>query len=214
VTARRAYRSTLRAEQAEATRRRIVEAARRLLLERGFAATKLDQVAEEAGVALPTLTGYFPNKPALLEEVLRAVASGADQGGPPLGEQFKALLDRADPKELLTAVAAVIRGANERAFELFEIMRKAAPADPKIEERRRHGAESRRRDQVPIVRHLKRRRALRPGLGERQAVDVLWLYSSADIYRLLVEDSGWSPDRYEKWLAETLINALLAEGAA
>jgi AcrR family transcriptional regulator len=214
MATKRAYRSALRAEQAAGTRRRIVEAARTLLLERGFAATKLDQVAGEAGVALPTLTGYFPTKAALLEEVLRAVVSGApDEDQPPIGEQLKALLDITNPAELLAGVAAVIRTANERAFELFEILRKAAAADPKIEDRRRRGAERRRRDQAPIVRHLKRHRALRPDLSEQRATDILWLYSSADVYRLLVHDSRWSARRYEQWLVRTLVHALLAPGA-
>jgi TetR/AcrR family transcriptional regulator, regulator of autoinduction and epiphytic fitness len=214
VVTKREYRSPLRAEQAAATRRRIVEAARELLLERGFAATKLDQVAAHAGVALPTLTGHFPNKGALLEEVLRAVAGGtAEDERAPLGEQLKALLATTDPRELLTAVAAVIRAANERAFELFEILRKAAAVDPAIEERRRSGAEARRRDQAPIARHLKRHRALLPGISEQQATDILWLYSSADVYRLLVHDSHWPTKRYEQWLAQTLKQALLAPEA-
>jgi AcrR family transcriptional regulator len=211
VATKREYRSPLRAEQAAETRRRIVDAARVLLLERGFAATKLDQVATQAGVALPTLTGYFPNKAALLEEVLRAAVSGdADEQPPAIGQQLKALLDRPDPRELLTEMAAVVRSANERAFELFEIMRKAAAADPKIEERRQKGANARRRDQAPIARHLKRTRALRPDLSEQQATDILWLYSSADVYRLLVHDSRWPTTRYEQWLAQTLKHALLA----
>jgi AcrR family transcriptional regulator len=184
-------------------------------VERGFAATKLDQVAEEAGVALPTLTGYFPTKAALLEEVLRAVVSGTtDEGRASIGEQLKMLLDIAEPHELLTEVAVVFRSANERAFELFEIMRKAAAADPNIEERRRSGAEARRRDQAPLARHLKRQRALRPGLSEQQAIDILWLYSSADIYRLLVHDSGWPTKRYEQWLAQTLKATLLSSEVA
>ncbi len=213
MATKRGYRSPLRVEQAAATRRRIVDAARALLLHRGFAATKLDQVAAEAGVALPTLTGYFPNKAALLEEVLRAVVSGDDEQ-PRIGEQLKALLDIADPQALLTEVAAVVSSANERAFELFEIMRKAAAADPRIEERRRSGAEARRRDQAPIARHLKRHRALRPDLSEQKATDILWLYSSADIYRLLVHDSSWPTKRYEQWLADTLKHALLAGDVA
>ncbi len=210
VSSKRAYSSPLRAEQAQATRARIIDAARELLSERGYAATRLDQVAAEAGVALPTLTGYFPNKAALLEDVLRAAVSGAmAEGQPPIGEQLKAALAITDSGELLSAVATVFRIANERAYELFEIMRKAAAADPKIEERRRSGAEDRRRDQTPIGRHLKRHGALRSGLSERQAIDILWLYSSADIYRLLVHDSHWPADRYEQWLADTLTDALL-----
>lgn len=206
----RTYRSPLRAEQAAATRQRIIDAARALLLEQGYAATKLEEIASQAGVALPTLTGYFPNKPALLQSVLRSMVSGTvEKDEPSIGAQMRALLEIADPQELLADVASLYRTANERAFELFEIIRKAAAADPKIEEQRQLGAEARRRDQTPVARHLKRRRALRSGLTERQATDILWLYSSTDLYRLLVHDSKWPPQRYEQWLAQTLANALL-----
>jgi hypothetical protein len=72
---------------------------------------------------------------------------------------------------------------------------------------------------VDIVRPAGRRRqgigrglaaVLRPDLSEQQATDILWLYSSADIYRLLVHDSHWPTARYEQWLAHTLRHALLA----
>ena len=210
VAAKRTYRSALRTEQAAATRQRILRAAASLLLAQGYAATKLDQVAADAGVALPTLTGYVPTKAALLEEVLRSVVRGStDQDRPPLGQQLTALLKITNPVELLCAVAALSRAANERGFELFEILRVAAAAEPKVEERRREGAEARRRDQARLARHLHQTGVLRSDLSVRQATDLLWLYSSADIYRLLVRDSGWSPRRYEQWLARTLADMLL-----
>lgn len=207
----RVYRSPLRAEQAATTRQRIIDAAKDLLLTRGYAATTLDQIAGRAGVALPTLTGYFSNKPALFQSVLRSVLSGTiDEDEPTIGEQLRDLLRTTkNPQELLAGVAFLYRTANERAFDLFEIMRKAAAADPNIEHQREAGAEARRRDQAPLARNLKRRGALRPDLTEREANDILWLYSSTDLYRLLVHDSNWKPQRYEQWLAETLANSLL-----
>jgi AcrR family transcriptional regulator len=100
-----------------------------------------------AGVALPTLTGYFPNKAALLKDVLRAVVSGATADEqPPIRDQLKSALAISDPAQLLAAVATVFRIANERACERFEIMRKAAAADPTIGQRRHSGAEDRRRE--------------------------------------------------------------------
>jgi hypothetical protein len=130
-------------------------------------------------------------------------------GGEHEPRDLRTALAVSDPRALLAAIAAIFRVANERAYELFEIMRKAAAADPNIEERRTSGAEDRRRDQSPVARQLKRGGVLRTELSERQAVDILWLYSSADIYRLLVHDSQWPPERYEQWLAQTLIDALL-----
>src|SRR5579885_3280167 len=214
MSAGRVYRSPLRAEQAASTRQRIIDAAKNLLLTRGYAATTLDQIAREAGVALPTLTGYFSNKPTLFQSVLRSVLSGTiEEDEPTIGEQLKALLrPTRDPHEVLAGVASLYRTANERAFELFEIMRKAAAADSNVEQQRRAEAEARRRDQMPVARSLSRRGTLRPGLTEREANDILWLYSSSDVYRLLVHDSKWQPQRYEQWLAETLADSLLARG--
>src|SRR5947209_1187111 len=121
VATKRTYRSSLRSEQAAATRQRILRAAASLLLARGFAATTLDQVASEAGVALPALTGYFPTKSVLLEGVLRWGVRGAQEEEelPPLGEQLTALLETANAADLLSKVAALSRTANERGFELF-----------------------------------------------------------------------------------------------
>ena len=39
---------------------------------------------------------------------------------------------------------------------------------------------------------------------------ILWMYTSRDVYRMLVHESGWSPDRYQEWLARTLLDALVA----
>lgn len=47
------------------------------------------------------------------------------------------------------------------------------------------------------------------GLGIDEARRILWMYTSRDIYRMLVQEGGWTPDQYQKWLSETLVNALV-----
>lgn len=211
---KRSYRSALRAEQAAATRQRVLDAAHSLFLERGYATSTMQQIASQAGVALPTLTGLFANKRSLLDQVLRSTVRGdADQQGPTLRNRLREVLTTPDPQQLLTDLAAVFRTANERAYELFEILHKASASDPELDARRRAGAEDRRRDQAVIARELHRRGVLHPEVSRKQATDILWLYSSADVYRLLVADTGWTPDQYERWLRRTLIATLISECA-
>jgi hypothetical protein len=51
--------------------------------------------------------------------------------------------------------------------------------------------------------------ALRPGLRERDAADIVHALLSPELYRLLVVDRGWSAKRYQRWLSETLSAQLL-----
>ena len=61
-----------------------------------------------------------------------------------------------------------------------------------------------------LARSLARAGALRPKLRERDAGDIIHALMSPEVYRLLVVDRGWPPERYEKWLTETLVDQLLA----
>ena len=53
---------------------------------------------------------------------------------------------------------------------------------------------------------------LAPGLSVRDAVDIYLALVLPDVYRTLVLERGWTPDRYETWLADTLIRQLLRDG--
>jgi hypothetical protein len=50
----------------------------------------------------------------------------------------------------------------------------------------------------------------RPGLSLDEARRILWMYTSRDVYRMLVNDGGWTADRYQQWLSRTLVEALVA----
>jgi hypothetical protein len=53
---------------------------------------------------------------------------------------------------------------------------------------------------------------LRHGLSVDEAADVIWVTNSADVYVLLTGERGWSPERYERWLADTWCRLLLPGG--
>jgi hypothetical protein len=50
---------------------------------------------------------------------------------------------------------------------------------------------------------------LRPNLSLEEATDVLWALTSYDLYRLLVVEQRWDPEKYETWLAQLLAQHLL-----
>ena len=60
-----------------------------------------------------------------------------------------------------------------------------------------------------MIRYLVRSRNLRRGLDPQHARDILWSLTSRDLYRMLVRDRGWTPQQYEDWLANTLVETLV-----
>jgi AcrR family transcriptional regulator len=88
----------------EARRQAILEAALTEFAERGFAATRLDDVAARAGIAKGTLYLYFEHKEALFEELIRSAVS-------PVMDQFSKVAGAPD----LSPIEAL-----DRFFALFE----------------------------------------------------------------------------------------------
>jgi TetR/AcrR family transcriptional regulator, regulator of autoinduction and epiphytic fitness len=204
--ARRSYESPKRRERAAATRRQIVASARRLFTARGYAATTIDAIAEQAGVAPPTVYATFGSKRAVLLALLDQMEADADL--PALRRDLRAAA--ADPhRQLGTLVDFEVR-LYERAADVLAIVRGAGQADADLTELWQRGEGRRRAGLAPIVRGWRRHGALRDGLTARQAVDVLWSLTGADAYRLFVEECGWSGRQYRDWLTHTLAALVLA----
>ena len=206
----RRYNSARRRESAEATRRRVLDAAHRLFAERGYAATTLPEIAAEARVATPTITAVFRTKPALLQALIQRMVRG-DLAPEPLAQRpsWQEMLDEPDPTVQLALFAGASRRIHEHTTDIAEIVRGAATADPAIAALRADLGERRLRDVRTLAESIAKKRVLRPGTDAGDALDLLWALGSADLFRLLVVDRGWSADRYERWLAATLTGALL-----
>lgn len=207
---KRRYHSPQRQEQAELTRRKLLEAARRLFAAHGYAATTLPAIAREAGVSAPTVTAVFGTKIALLEALIKLVVRG-DVASAPLAERpwWQEMLAEPDPRRQLRLHATNTRQIHERSADVFEIVRGAATADPEIAALLRQRGARRLQDTRAMAESLARKQALGPGLTIEQATDLLWALSAPELYRLLVAERGWSPERYEQWLAAALIYSLL-----
>ena len=208
---RRPYHSPRRREQAEATRRQILEAAQRLFERQGYVATSMAAVAAEAGVALKTVYVAFESKRGLLL-ALRHVLLRANEEAAPIAEResLREVVDESDPQRQLLLDAHSSRIVKERAAPLMAVLRDAAPADPEL------GALWERiqvefyEEQRSIAESLFEKQALRRGLTVDRATDVLWSLNHPDLYTLLVRDCGWSPEQYEHWLGDILCSQLLA----
>jgi len=203
--------TTKRAEQARATRRRIIECARQLFLEQGYAATTFDQVAAAAGVAVQTVYFHFGNKRTVLKEVMDVAAVGDDEPVPLLDRSWlQAVRDEPDPRcalEIWLETSRVIFG---RVARLLSVVRDAAGADPEMAEQWRVNQEQRYIAHRSLAELLAAKEdALRQGLTVDEAADVVFVLLSPEVYLLLTVVRGWPPARWQDWAADTIARAIL-----
>ena len=209
---KRNYHSPRRRDQAEATRRNILEAARRLFAAHGYGATTLAAIAEAANVSMPTVTAAFGTKFALLDALIKSAVRGT-LSPTPLAETppWRMMLENPDPIALLRQFAANTRHIREQTADIVEIVRGAAAGDPEIAALYHGLGASRLQDYHLIADALSRRQTLAPGLTVERATDLLWVLGSADVYHMFVIERGWTLEAYEQWLAADLISLLLRE---
>ncbi|MDQ3756336.1 MAG: TetR/AcrR family transcriptional regulator [Actinomycetota bacterium] len=188
----------------------VVDAARRLFLERGYGATTVEAISAEADVPLATLYRLFASKHGILKALLDVSIVGDDEDVPMADRpRVRALLDTGDPHEQLAGFVRLIAEVNQRVVPLYRILVGAAGSDPDAAALLDRLTEQRAEGQRAIARSLARAGALAPGIRERDAADVIHALMSPELYRLLVFDRGWRTDRYEGWLADLLSDQLL-----
>jgi len=214
VKSSRPYESPRRREQAAETRARILDAARRLFEAQGYAATSMNAIAAEAGVALKTVYVAFESKSGVLRELWHVLLRG-DERPAPVGERtwYREVLDEPDPARQLRLNARNSRIVKERVAAVMEVLEAAATADPEIQTLWAQIKSEFYENQRAIVRSLARKHALKPGLGVTRATDIVWALNQPTLYHLLVRDRGWSPARYEEWLADAFCSQILAAAA-
>ncbi|HUZ01175.1 MAG TPA: TetR family transcriptional regulator [Thermomicrobiaceae bacterium] len=210
---RRPYNSSRRRAAAAETRRAIVDAAARLFAERGYGATTMAAVAEAAGVALDTVYASAGPKPVLFRLLIERAISGEDEPVPALERDYvRQVQAEPDPARKLERYAAAVRRVQERLAPLFLVLREAAPADPELAALWREISQRRARNMRLLAAELAATGALRPGVSIEEAADVIWSMNASEFFVLLVQERGWEPERFERWLAETWRRLLLGEG--
>jgi len=191
-------------------RRAVVDAARALFLERGYAATTMEAISEHADVPAATVYRLFSSKLGILRALLDTSIAGDDQpvtvqGRPDVASLFR----EPDPSKLLAGFAGVTTAINQRTNDVYRVLVSAAGSDPAAAELLSDVQRQRDEGQGRIARSLARTHTLKPGLRERDAADLIHALMSPEFYRLLVGDRGWTAERYQQWLATTLTQQLI-----
>ncbi|HEX2785464.1 MAG TPA: helix-turn-helix domain-containing protein [Ilumatobacteraceae bacterium] len=190
-------------------RRAVIDAARSLFIEGGYATTTIAAISRRADVPEPTVYRLFSSKLGILKVLFDASIAGDDE---PVAVQERpnvtSLFAEPDPHKVLAGFAAVTTQINQRTNDLYSVLSRAADSD--VEAAVLVGTLNQQRDrgQEQIVQALHRKQKLRVGLKVRDAADRVHALMSPEVYRLLVTDRGWTPDRYEQWVADTLIQQL------
>ena len=188
----------------------VIEAARDLFVERGYGTTTVEAISAHADVPQATVYRLFSSKRGILKAILDVSIAGDDTPvSLPDRQKVRAPLADPDAKKQLAGFVAVASEVNSRAAPIYRVLVGASSSDPGVASMLEDVNRQRRTGQGQVVRSLARAGALRPGLRERDGADVVYALMSPEMYRLLVLDRGWSPQRYERWLTGTLIDCLL-----
>ena len=190
-------------------RRAVVEAARTLFLERGYATTTIEAISRQSDVPPATVYRLFSSKLGILKTLLDTSIAG-DEQPQAVHERpdVASLFAEPDPQKLLAGIAGVTSAINQRTSDVYRVLESAAGSDPAAAELLRDVRQQRDRGQGRIARALARARALKPGMRQRDAADLIHTLMSPEVYRLLVGDRGWTPEQYQRWLATTLAQQL------
>ena len=188
----------------------VVQAARTLFLERGYAGTTIEAISELSDVPPATVYRLFESKLGILKALLDVSIAGDDQAVALQDRpRVRALLADPDPVNQLSGFAGIACGIMARTEPVYRILVSAAGSDRDaaalLAEQTRHRQEG----QAQIARSLARSGVLRPKLRERDAADIIHALMSPEVYRLLVGDRGWTPGHYQHWLTGILIDQLL-----
>lgn len=188
----------------------VVDAARRLFQERGYGATTIEAISDASDVPPATVYRLFASKSGILKSLLDVSIVGDDEAVPMAARpHVRALLADADPREQLRGFVAIAADVNSRVAPIYRVLVSAAGSDNEAAAVLTELTRQRQEGQRVIARSLSRAGALRAGLRERDAADIVHALVSPELYGLLVVDRQWKVARYEQWLTETLTQQLL-----
>ncbi|MDQ3176056.1 MAG: TetR/AcrR family transcriptional regulator [Actinomycetota bacterium] len=201
-------RLSLRDEQAGLTRRRILGAAARVFEEQGFAGTRIEDIAAEAGVAVPTVYKVFTNKVNLLIGALNQAMAGDDAAAMDQQAWFTEQLDEPDPVRQLQLIARNARRIYERAGQLLSVLRAAAPLDPELAQAWQDIAAQRLERSRRTGKNLAPKAPGRHRISRDETATTLWALTEPELFTTYTTGKR-TADQYEAWLADILRRSLL-----
>jgi AcrR family transcriptional regulator len=206
MAVKKQYDSSRRQRQAAQTRADILQAARRLFSERGYAAATIEAIAAQAQVAEATVYAGFGSKRGILLAFQQQMEENTGRG-----ERVRAFHAAAgNPAEQIGVAVGISLSFPARHADLIAVMLSARGMDPDVDEFLRRGLVQEHRGAWSMVASvLASQGALRPGLTEQEAGDLAAALTRPEIYLILSGELGWSPDRITEVLTTVVRSALL-----
>jgi AcrR family transcriptional regulator len=189
----------------------MLDAAQRLFVANGYAATTVADIAKAAGVAPATVNAAFGGKAGVLKHLVDVAIVGDDEPVP-LAEReaVAAITAEPDARRQCAMLATLIADVHERFGPLQDVLTQAAGADPQVRQQVEEAQRGRRTGMAEFVACVQPA-AIRPGLTAERATDAVWALTDPRLYLGLVVERGWSKDDYTRWLGAQLASALLAD---
>lgn len=194
-----------RREKAQATRRRITEAAHEEFIEQGFHGATMAAIARRAGVASQTVYFVFHTKPELISAVIDSAVMGAEDPRPPELMQWWA--DMVAEPDAVRALHIFIRGAGDvfaRAAAISEVLRAAALTDEEVRRTYQKHEELRRSGFRQVIELLEAKGPLRESLPMDELTDAFMTILGPSTYHVLTSERGWSHQQVMAWLCDIL----------
>lgn len=202
---KRSYQSSSRVAGADQTRSKVLEAGKFLFSRKGIDGTTIAQIAERAGVSQATVYATVKSKSGLLHALMHDAMFG-----PRFQQAQDKLAGISDPVERIALTAHVCRAIYEGESKDLSLLMKASAFSPELR-KAQTGFETMRRDmQRSRIEALFEAGRAKPGLDKDTAGTIMWLLTARDVYHKLVHESGWSPDKFQGWLEQTLVTSLTA----
>ncbi len=206
---KRRYDATRRREGAARTRAVVLDAARELFTERGYAATPMTAIADRAGVALDTVYAAAGRKPDLARLLIETAISGTGQAIPAEQRDYvRAIQAAPDAETKIALYAAAITAIAPRMALVLAIIQQA-PDEPELAQLWHQIAERRAANMRLFIADLASVHPLR--LDADEAADMVWATNATELYQLLVTQRGWTPRRYQRFLTDTWHRLLLTD---
>ncbi|HET6821394.1 MAG TPA: TetR/AcrR family transcriptional regulator [Anaerolineales bacterium] len=208
---KREYDSTRRQAQANETRRHILEAARKLFTERGYAGATAEAIAAEAGVSAQTIYAIFKNKKRILVSLMNVSPATGMEDHTPMSERanVQAVAQERDQRRQLQMFAQVVASNLNQVAGVFEVTAEAAKIEPDLERMVQKLHKQRLEHMTLAVQQIAANGPFRENMDEARARDTVWTLTSGEVFLLLTRDRGWTKEQYAEWLADMLIRALL-----
>lgn len=210
---RRRYDNRGRQAAALQRRLRILDAARDLFTTRGYAATAMRDIADEARVSVKTVEAALGTKANVLKVLVDIAIAGDDQ---PIAIVDRPVMQRMreteDLDEFLSLYAGSVSAISARLGPISRVVDQAAGTDADIAQLQQVMRDNRLFGARHTAASLSAKLARDPDtIDVDAAVDVLYLFNDPAIYDVLVRERGWSPPAFSSWLAATYGALLIPE---